>query len=158
MNTLDYIKIGFAAIGASIGAFIGGWDGFILGLVLLMLIDYCTGIIDAIYQKKLSSKIGAIGILRKVLMFVVIGCAHILDTYVLHTPGVLRTATIFFYSANEGLSILENLGNVGVPIPHRLKNVLSQLKEKEDTKTLDKLQTKIDNKINERKDDNEKGN
>lgn len=136
MNTLRSIQIGFTAFGAVIGSFIGGFDGFIIALIILMVLDYVTGVIDAIVEHELNSKIGAIGILRKILMFVVIGVAHVIDVYVIKSPGVLRTATIFFYVSNEGISILENMALIGVPIPKKLKKMLAQLNEKESVPTI----------------------
>lgn len=131
MTVWHNIQIAFTAIGAIIGAALGGFDGFMYALCILMITDYITGVIEAGYSHEISSKIGFKGILKKILMFVVIAVAHLIDTYVIHTPGMLRTATIFFYVSNEGISILENISLCGVAIPKKLQSVLKQMHEKE---------------------------
>lgn len=126
----SWIQAAFAAIGAFLGWFLGMQDKFVYILLVFVLIDYITGVICAIIDKKLASNIGAKGILKKVLIFVLVGVAHILDTYLLGNTGgsgALRTAVIFFYLSNEGVSILENAGHIGLPIPEKLKAVLMQL-------------------------------
>ena len=102
-----------------------------------MVVDYITGIMCAVVDKKLSSSVGFRGIFKKVLIFALVGVANILDVNVIGTGSVLRTAIIFFYISNEGVSLLENAGHLGLPIPVKLKEVLEQLHdraEKEDTK------------------------
>ena len=131
MTAWHNIQIAFTAIGAIIGAALGGFDGFMYALCILMITDYITGVIEAGYSHEISSKIGFKGILKKILMFVVIAVAHLIDTYVIHTPGMLRTATIFFYVSNEGISILENISLCGVAIPKKLQSVLKQLHKNE---------------------------
>lgn len=127
----NWIQLAFAAVGAFLGWFLGGFDGFLYTLVTFVAIDYLTGVLCAITDKKLSSEIGAKGIFKKVLIFVMVGIAHILDTQILGSAGydgsALRTAVIFFYLSNEGVSILENAGHIGLPIPEKLKAVLKQL-------------------------------
>jgi len=127
----NWVQLAFAAVGGFLGWFLGGYDGFIYALVAFVVIDYLTGVLCAIIDKKLSSEIGAKGIFKKVLIFVMVGVAHILDTQILGSAGenggVLRTAVIFFYLSNEGISILENAGHIGLPIPEKLKEVLKQL-------------------------------
>lgn len=144
MTVWHNIQIAFTAIGAIIGAALGGFDGFMYALCILMITDYITGVIEAGYSHEISSKIGFKGILKKILMFVVIAVAHLIDTYVIHTPGMLRTATIFFYVSNEGISILENISLCGVAIPKKLQSVLKQMNKKEKFENPD-----------ERNDDNE---
>ena len=144
MTVWHNIQIAFTAIGAIIGAALGGFDGFMYALCVLMITDYITGVIEAGYSHEISSKIGFKGILKKILMFVVIAVAHLIDTYVIHTPGMLRTATIFFYVSNEGISILENISLCGVAIPKKLKSVLKQIHKDEKFENPD-----------ERNDDNE---
>ena len=131
MTVWHNIQIAFTAIGAIIGAALGGFDGFIYALCILMITDYITGVIEAGYSHEISSKVGFKGILKKILMFVVIAVAHLIDTYVIHTPGMLRTATIFFYVSNEGISILENISLCGVAIPKKLQSVLKQIHKDE---------------------------
>ena len=126
------IQLAFTAVGGFLGWFLGGIDGFLYALIAFTVIDYITGVMCAITDKNLSSSIGFKGICRKVLIFTLVGIGNIVDVYVLGQGGVLRTAVIFFYLSNEGLSILENAGNIGLPIPEKLKTMLAQLKDKED--------------------------
>ena len=126
-----WIQVALTTAGAFIGWFLGRQDGFLYALIAFVFIDYITGVFCAIVDKKLSSEIGAKGIFKKVLIFVLVGVAHIIDTQVLgsfgDTGGALRTAVIFFYLSNEGISILENAGHIGLPIPMKLKDVLKQI-------------------------------
>lgn len=128
------IRLLIATIGGWVGFFIGGCDGLIITLLIFVIIDYITGVLCAIYDKKLSSKIGFKGITRKILVFVLVGLANMLDVNVLKTGSVLRTATIFFYLSNEGISILENAGHLGVKYPDKIKDVLEQLHDRSDKK------------------------
>jgi len=123
----SWIQLAITAVGGFLGWFLGGADGFLYALVVFVGIDYITGVMCAIADKKLSSEIGAKGIFKKVLIFILVGIAHILDTQILGNNGALRTATIFFYLSNEGISILENAAHIGLPIPEKLKAVLEQL-------------------------------
>ena len=117
----------FFAVGAWLGYFLGGCDGLLYALVIFVAVDYVTGVMCAVADKKLSSAVGFRGICRKVLIFLLVGLAHILDTQILHETGILRTAVIFFFLSNDGLSILENAAHIGLPIPQALKDVLEQL-------------------------------
>ena len=131
----NWIQIVFAAIGGGIGWFLGGADGFLYALIAFVVIDYITGVMCAIVDKKLSSEVGFKGICKKVLIFILVGVGNIIDVQVLGQAGVLRTAVIFFYLSNEGVSMLENAGHLGLPVPAKLKVVLEQLhdrSEKED--------------------------
>ena len=131
----NWIQIVFAAIGGGISWFLGGADGFLYALIAFVVIDYITGVMCAIVDKKLSSEVGFKGIFKKVLIFILVGVGNIIDVQVLGQAGVLRTAVIFFYLSNEGVSLLENAGHLGLPIPAKLKAVLEQLhdrSEKED--------------------------
>lgn len=121
------IQIAFSAIGGFIGWFLGGFDGFLYALIAFAVIDYITGVMCAISDKKLSSEVGFKGICRKVLIFVLVGIGNLVDVYVLGEAGVLRTAVIFLYLSNEGVSLLENSAHLGLPIPQKLKSVLEQL-------------------------------
>lgn len=132
-----WIQLVFAAIGGWLGWFLGGADGFLYALIAFVVIDYITGVMCAIVDHKLSSEVGFKGIFKKVLIFIMVGVGNIIDVQVLGQAGVLRTAVIFFYLSNEGVSLLENAGHLGLPIPAKLKAVLEQLHdraEKEDTK------------------------
>ena len=125
-------QLTITAIGGWLGWVLGGWDGFLYALVVFVITDYLTGLMAAAVEKKLSSEIGFKGIFRKVLIFMLVGIGHILDTKVIGDGSVLRTAVIFFYISNEGISIIENAGRIGLPIPEKLKAVLDQLKTKGD--------------------------
>ena len=124
------IQIAFTALGGFLGWFLGGVDGFLYALIAFTVIDYITGVMCAITDKNLSSAVGFKGICRKVLIFTMVGIGNIVDVYVLGEGGVLRTAVIFFYLSNEGVSILENSAHLGLPIPEKLKEVLEQLHER----------------------------
>lgn len=124
------IQIAFTAFGGFLGWFLGGFDGFLYALIAFTVIDYITGVMCAITDKKLSSSVGFKGICRKVLIFTLVGIGNIVDVYVLGQGGVLRTAIIFFYLSNEGVSIIENTAHLGLPIPAKLKEVLEQLHER----------------------------
>ena len=126
------IQIAFTAFGGFLGWFLGGVDGFLYALIAFTVIDYITGVMCAITDKKLSSAVGFKGICRKVLIFTLVGIGNIVDVYVLGQGGVLRTAVIFFYLSNEGVSIMENSAHLGLPIPAKLKEVLEQLYERGD--------------------------
>ena len=125
------VQLGFAALGGFLGWFLGGLDGFLYALIIFAVVDYITGVMCAVTDKKLSSKVGFKGIFRKVLIFALVGIANILDIYVLGQAGILRTAVIFFYLSNEGVSLLENTAHLGLPIPEKLKDVLEQLHDRE---------------------------
>ena len=129
------IQLVFAAVGGWLGWFLGGCDGLLFALVAFVVIDYITGIMCAVVYNKRSSAVGFKGIFKKVLIFALVGVGHILDTRVIGAGSVLRTAVIFFYLSNEGISLLENAGHLGLPIPKKLKSILEQLHdraEKED--------------------------
>ena len=124
------IQLAFAAVGGWLGYFLGGCDGLLYALLAFVVIDYITGVMYAIADKNLSSEVGFKGICRKVLIFVLVGIGNLVDVYVLGEGGALRTAVIFFYLSNEGISFLENAGHLGLPIPEKLKDVLEQLHDK----------------------------
>lgn len=126
-----YLQSGFFALGAIVGGFLGGKDGLLYALLVLVILDYITGVINAIDQKRLSSSVGYKGIARKVLIFVLVGTANVVDVYILGKAGVLRATVIFFYISNEGISILENASYLGLPVPQKFQSVLKQLHQKE---------------------------
>ena len=129
------VQVVFTAIGGWLGWFLGGCDGLLYALIAFVVIDYITGIMCAVADKKLSSAVGFKGICKKVLIFALVGLGHILDTRVIGAGSVLRTAVIFFYLSNEGVSLIENAAHLGLPAPKKLKDVLGQLHdraEKED--------------------------
>lgn len=127
------IQIVFTMIGGWLGYFLGGCDGLLIVLVMFVVMDYISGVMCAIADKTLSSEVGFKGICRKVLIFVLVGIANILDVQVIGTGSVLRTAIIFFYISNEGISLLENAGYLGLPIPEKIKTVLEQLHDRAET-------------------------
>lgn len=126
-NTIQFV---FAAVGGWLGYFLGGCDGLLYALLAFVVVDYITGVMCAISDHTLSSKVGFKGICRKVLIFLLVGIANILDVQVIGTGSVLRTAIIFFYISNEGVSLLENAGHLGLPIPEKMKDVLQQLHDR----------------------------
>ena len=126
----SWIQTAFTVLGGLLGWFLGGFDGFLYALVALMVADYITGVMCAIVEKKLSSEIGFKGIFKKVLIFILVGVGHVIDTNLIGDGSVLRTAIIFFYCSNEGVSMLENAGRLGLPIPEKLKDILVQLHNK----------------------------
>lgn len=131
----DWAQAAFAAIGGFLGWFLGGLDGFLYALIAFIVIDYLTGVMCAVVDKKLSSEIGAKGIFKKVLIFALVGLGHVIDSQILGQAQAIRTAVIFFYLSNEGISILENAAALGLPVPERLKDVLARLHEPtEDTR------------------------
>ena len=136
-------QMAITAIGGWLGYFVGGIDGMMIALIVLMALDYITGVMCAVMDKKLSSAVGFKGICKKVLILMLVGVANIIDVHVVGTGSALRGAVICFYLSNEGLSLLENAAYIGLPVPERLKEVLSQLhrreeKEKEDTNDMGK--------------------
>lgn len=126
-NTIQLI---FAGIGGWLGYFLGGCDGLLYALIAFVVIDYITGVMCAIANHTLSSEVGFKGICRKVLIFLLVGIANILDIHVIGSGSVLRTAVIFFYISNEGVSILENAARLGLPVPEKIKVVLEQLHDR----------------------------
>jgi toxin secretion/phage lysis holin len=126
-NTIQLI---FTGIGGWLGYFLGGWDGLLYALIAFVAIDYVTGVMCAISNHTLSSEVGFKGICRKVLIFLLVGIGSILDARVIGSGSVLRTAVIFFYISNEGVSILENAARLGLPVPEKIKVVLEQLHER----------------------------
>ena len=130
-NTIHLV---FAAVGGWLGYFLGGCDGLLYALIAFVAIDYITGVMCAISDKTLSSEVGFKGICRKVLIFLLVGIGNIIDVQVLGSPGVLRTAVIFFYLSNEGVSLLENAAHLGLPVPDAIKTVLEQLHDRADGK------------------------
>ena len=128
-NTIQLI-FSASAVGGWLGYFLGGCDGLLYALIAFVVIDYLTGVMCAIINRELSSAVGFKGIFRKVLIFLLVGIANIIDVQVIGTGAVLRTAVIFFYISNEGVSLLENAGHLGLPIPEKIKTVLEQLHDR----------------------------
>ncbi|HAN09355.1 MAG TPA: holin [Clostridiales bacterium] len=128
---LNTIKILAGTTGMFVSELMGGWDMFLKALLLMIIIDYATGVLKAIYLKELSSEIGYKGIIKKVVMLLVVVIACQIDALV-GTDNALRTGTIFFWIANEGISILENAAKMGVPVPKQVKDALLKLKNEQE--------------------------
>ena len=126
------LQMAFAVIGGWLGFFLGGLDGMLIALIIFVVLDYVTGVMCAISDKKLSSEVGFRGIFRKVLIFMLVCVANIVDVHVVGTGRALRGAVVAFYLSNEGLSMLENAAHLGLPIPDKLKEILAQLHGRED--------------------------
>ena len=125
------VQIAITALGGWLGYFLGGMDGLMIALIVMMTLDYISGVMCAIIDKKLSSAVGFKGICKKVFILMLVGVAHIIDLHVVGTGSALRGAVICFYMSNEGLSLLENAAHIGLPIPDKLRDILTQLHEKE---------------------------
>ncbi len=121
------IQIAITALGGWFGYFIGGVDGLLTALIIFMTLDYITGVMCAIVDKKLSSAVGFKGIFKKVLILILVGVANVLDVEVVGTGSAMRSAVICYYLSNEGVSLLENAAHIGLPVPDGLKTVLAQL-------------------------------
>lgn len=129
----SFMQLVFSAVGGWLGYFLGGCDGLLFALLAFVVIDYITGVMCAIADKTLSSEVGFKGICRKVLIFLLVGIANILDVQVIGTGSILRTAVIFFYISNEGVSLLENAAHLGLPVPEKIKIVLEQLHDRSES-------------------------
>jgi toxin secretion/phage lysis holin len=129
----NLVQFVFSFIGGWLGYFLGGCDGLLYALIAFVVIDYITGVMCAITDKTLSSEVGFKGICRKILIFLLVGIANILDVQVIGTGSVLRTAVIFFYLSNEGISLLENAAYLGLPVPQKVKTVLEQLHDRSES-------------------------
>jgi toxin secretion/phage lysis holin len=125
----------FAAVGGFLGFFVGGLDGLLYALIVFVAVDYITGVLRAIVEKNLSSRIGAHGIVKKVAIFLIVGVANMADVHLLNDGSALRTAVIFFYCSNEGISLLENAAVLGLPTPPFLREALAQIKKRSDRKS-----------------------
>lgn len=130
------VQLLFAGIGGWLGWFLGECDGLLYALLAFVVIDYITGVMCALIDRKLSSAVGFKGIFKKVLIFALVGVGHILDTRIIGAGSVLRTAVIFFYLSNEGISLLENAGHLGLPIPKKLKAILEQLHDRSEEENI----------------------
>lgn len=126
---MNWIQMIMVIVGGYLGWFVGGIDGFMYALISMVLLDYLTGVMCAILEKRLSSSIGYRGIFKKLSIFIMVAVAHIIDDQIIGDGSVLRTAVIFFYCANEGISLLENASKIGLPIPEKIKEVLVKLNE-----------------------------
>ena len=121
------IQIAITALGGWLGYFLGGMDGLLIALLVLMVLDYISGIMCAIVDKNLDSRIGFRGICKKVLTLMLVGVANVVDVHIIGTGSALRGAVVCFYMSNEALSLFENAAHLGLPVPDKLREVLSQL-------------------------------
>lgn len=126
------LQVIVTVLGAFVGGLIGGLDSLVYALVLFVAVDYITGIMAGVVEKKISSEVGFKGIFRKVVIFILVSIAHIIDSKILGNGSAIRTAVIFFYISNEGISILENSGRIGLPIPQKFMDILHQLNKEDD--------------------------
>ena len=127
-NAWNTIQGALTAVGAFLGWYLGGMDGVLTALIIFVIVDYLTGVACAVSEGKLSSQVGGKGIAKKVLIFALVGLANIIDLKIIGDGSAIRTAVIFFYLSNEGISILENVTEFGLPVPAKLKDVLAQLR------------------------------
>ena len=139
-DLIMYLKLIFSVIGGVIMSSLGGCDALLTVLAWFVVVDYISGVVLAIKQGRLNSRIGFIGLMKKAIIFLVIIIAHLLDE--LTGIGAIRSMAVLFYISNEGISILENLGKLNIPYPHKLKEILEQLEEGHNEDTKD---TKSDN-------------
>ena len=124
------IQLIFVGIGGWLGYYLGGFDGLLYALIAFVICDYVTGIMCAVSDKNLSSEVGFKGIAKKVVIFILVAVANIIDTNVITQGAILRTAVISFYLSNEGLSLVENATHLGLPVPDKLKAILAQLHDR----------------------------
>lgn len=117
------------AVGAVLGFMYGEVTGLFWALIAFMATDYITGVVVAAINKQLSSEVGFRGLAKKLMILVFVSLGHIADMYVLGGTPVAMSAVMLFYIANEGLSIIENAGNLGLPVPKKLKDIMVQLKK-----------------------------
>ncbi len=127
-------KVIFGGIVTAVSAFLGGMDGIMYALLAFITIDYITGVAVAVKRHELSSEVGFWGLVRKVCILALVGVAHYIDCYVMQSGDVIRTVAAMYYIGNEGVSILENCGNLGLPLPPKLMAVMAQIKGKGEEK------------------------
>ena len=128
------IQAAITGIGAWLGTFLGGTDSLLYAIVAFTIIDYLTGVLAAINAHRLSSSVGFRGIARKILIFTLVGLAHLIDVHILGAPGVLRAAVIFFYLSNEGISLVENATRLGLPVPSQMRGALDAIANRAETR------------------------
>lgn len=121
-----------AAVGAAVGFLFGQLNGLFWAVIALMAIDYVTGVIVAVLNKRLSSEVGFRGLVKKLFILVLIAVAHIVDAQIIGQGAAVMTAVMLFFAANEGISILENAANLGLPVPKKLRDILEQLRKDDD--------------------------
>lgn len=130
MEDFKLVASYMSIIGAVLGWFLGGGTPALYTLIIFMGIDYISGVMLAVVNRKVSSAVGARGIFKKMMIIAFVGMGHLLDAYIIGQGQMLQTAIIFFYISNEGISVLENTTELGLPIPQKLKDILVQLNKK----------------------------
>ena len=110
----------------------GDMEGLMVALIALIILDYISGVIAAAVEKRLSSEVGAKGIAKKIFMLLIVALANIVDINVIGDGHVLKTVTVVFYICNECISLIENAGRIGVPVPKKLLDVLEQLRDRDE--------------------------
>lgn len=133
-SVLDKAKIIFALSGGVFGWLFGAFDSLIYSLIAFVAIDYITGVLVAIHNRTVSSEIGFKGISKKVMIFALVALGNIIDQNIISSGSSIRTMIIMFYLSNEGISIIENAGKIGLPLPQKLKAILRQLNKSDDGK------------------------
>ena len=128
MDSFLDIRYWSAGAGAALGEYLGSFDSLMYALMAFIVTDYITGLLCAIVERNLSSEIGFRGICHKVFILMLVGVANVIDVHVIGGGCVLRSAVIFFYISNEGISIIENAARIGLPVPEKLTNILKQLR------------------------------
>ena len=128
----DFIKNILAGICTVLSFAFGQWDGLMIALIALIILDYISGVIAAAVKKQLSSAVGAKGIAKKIFMLLIVAVANIVDINVIGSGSILKNVTMIFYICNECISLIENAGRIGVPVPKKLMDVLEQLKNNND--------------------------
>ena len=131
MENLMNLRWWSACIGVLVGEFLGDFDHLLYALVVFIAVDYITGILCAVLDKNLSSEIGFQGIVRKVAIFLIVGVANVLDVHIIGSGCVLRSAVIFFYLSNEGISIVGHAARMGLPVPKKLQDAMKEIREKQ---------------------------
>ena len=135
MDHILTIRLYAAGIGIVVGEFLGSFDDLLYALIAFVVADYITGVLKAIAEKNLSSAIGFKGICKKLCIFTLVGVANVLDIHIIGSGCVLRSAVIFFYISNEGISIIENAARMGLPVPQQLQNTLLRIYSDKGTNT-----------------------
>ena len=127
---MDRLKIFFGSIITALSGFFGGLDGIMYALLLCVTVDYLTGVVVAVKRRELSSEVGFWGLVRKCCILILVGVGHYIDAYVVGSGDTFRIAVALYYTGNEGISLLENCGNLGLPLPPKLMSVMEQIRER----------------------------
>lgn len=133
MKYKNYFDMVCGLFGGVVTYLLGGFDTALQVILLFMILDYITGIIASALNGGLNSEVGAKGLAKKAGIIIMIILGSLLDRLTMNDEFIFRNVVIFFFIANEGISITENLGRIGLPIPEKIKNVLEQLKEEKES-------------------------